>query len=50
MRPSGKPSFVRERLMLDIAVNHSDTYADVLHRAREVLKLEDRRDKVLCIF
>ena len=36
--------------MVDIAVNRSDTYADVLRRAREVVKIEDRPDKVLCIF
>ena len=50
MRRSGKRSFVREGLMVDIAVNRSDTYADVLHRAREVVRIEDRPDKVLCIF
>ena len=36
--------------MVDKAVNQSDTCADVLHCAREVLKLEDRPNKVLCIF
>ena len=36
--------------MVDVAVNRSDTYADVLRHAHEVLKLEDRPDKVLCIF
>ena len=36
--------------MVDTAVNRSDTYAEVLRRAREVVKIEDRPDKVLCIF
>ena len=36
--------------MVDIAVNQLDTYADVLHCAHEVLKLEDSPDKVLHVY
>ena len=49
---SGKQAhvFVREGLMVDLAVNRSDTYADVVRRSCEVLKLQERPDKVLCLF
>ena len=36
--------------MVDMTANRSDTYADVVHHACEVLKLQDRPGRVMCIF